>query len=100
MLPNHFIAVDLNIELILFEECSENIVSAQISDNSRIFIDSKCDSLFIREASKENFILCVQDSLTNDQATHLETLLSNIENDFDKQISQYLVVRILLNNKY
>jgi hypothetical protein len=30
----------------------------------------------------------------------LETLFSNISDDIDKQISQYLVVRILLNNKY
>ena len=100
VLPNHYIAVDLNIELFLFEECYEKIVYTQILDNSRIFIDSNCDSLFIREASKDDFILCVQEPLTNDQATHLETLFSNISDDIDKQISQYLVVRILLNNKY
>ena len=100
MLPNHYIAFDLNEELCLYEECSDNIVRTQILDISRIFIDSKCDSLFIRKSSNSDFILCVQEPLPNDQATQLETLFSNIEDDIDKQISQYLVVMILLKNKY
>ena len=81
VLPNHYIAVDLNIELFLFEECYEKIIYTQILDNSRIFIDSNCDSLFIREASNSDFILCVHEPLTNDQSTQLETLFSNIADD-------------------
>ena len=100
VLPSHYIAIDLKTELFLFEDCSENIIHRQISDNSRIFIESPCDSLFIREASIDEYILCVQEPLTNDHATHLETLFSNISDDIDKQISQYLVVRIMLENKY
>ena len=100
VLPNHYIAFDLNIELFLFEECSDNIVSEQILDNSRILIDSKCDSLFIRKASDDSYILCVQEPLTNNHSTQLEILFSNIENDVDSEISQYLVVMILLKNKY
>ena len=100
VLPNNYIAIDLNTKLFLFEECSENSISTQIPDNSRLLIESTCDSLFIREASKDEFILCVQVPLENGQATHLEKLLSNISNDIDKQISQYLVVRIMLENNY
>ena len=102
VLPNHYVAVDLNIELFLFEECLESnkIMFVPILDNSRIFIDSKCDSLFIREKNNDDFILCVQEDLSNNQSTYLSKLFSNIENDIDKHISQYLVVRILLENKY
>ena len=100
VLPNHYIAIDLNTELFLFEECSESIISKQVIDNSKIFIDSKCDFLFLRQANKDNHILCVQEPLTNNQANDMDTLFSNIENDVDKQISQYLVVRILLENQY